>query len=564
MRVFNSLTQLSQAHLTNGMLVEVPGTPTLRGTVVSTGQGLILASGNVFQPNTEDYSLIFGRRVIPLMAGMDLSSGVIIFDQAGNLYQYNGVSTATLNGGTLSVMGATSVITDEGNIPVTTISGLDEVLTPDEVPTALTGRVDMSSLKDNLRNALRNTSSLLDLTSPVNPVAYTSSIALTTPIIHSVSNYRIRVELSTTKGEASILITKASAGTNGVDTVFYIEQNGDFNITCEAVLVGSAICANISVDAPGVASIVRATAVGSSLSNTYTGWDLSANTTVPGSVNTSVEVYGINPTTNAPVDLAEIISTDVTGKIASADAVLSVYDMISRYRGRSNVTTSNFNLDTIWGNEDYNGIFICTNGVTYTAQNGSAASTLSGQVVVENYVEANTGYRVQRITKLSSATPGNMVIRVSVTSSVWYTIRLVASTDSITPSSSGVAISATRTTTGTIQEWKNSGGTNVMTVSTSGVLSTSGNITGLSDARLKENVVTVDNALDKVSAMRGVYFDKDGKRNIGVIAQEVLKVIPEAVHEDEYYSVAYGNLVGLLIEAIKELKEQVCSLKQGV
>ena len=94
-----------------------------------------------------------------------------------------------------------------------------------------------------------------------------------------------------------------------------------------------------------------------------------------------------------------------------------------------------------------------------------------------------------------------------------------------------------------------------------GSITASGNITAYSDARLKSNVLTLVNALDKVSKLRGVSFDKDGEHGIGVIAQEVQKVIPEVVMEGVYLSVAYGNLIGLLIEAIKELKIEVDDLK---
>lgn len=63
--------------------------------------------------------------------------------------------------------------------------------------------------------------------------------------------------------------------------------------------------------------------------------------------------------------------------------------------------------------------------------------------------------------------------------------------------------------------------------------------------------------------MRGVTFEKDGVAGLGVIAQEVEAVIPEVVmtHNDGMKSVAYGNIVGVLIEAIKELKLEVESLK---
>jgi len=95
-----------------------------------------------------------------------------------------------------------------------------------------------------------------------------------------------------------------------------------------------------------------------------------------------------------------------------------------------------------------------------------------------------------------------------------------------------------------------------------GDFTATGNVTAYSDARLKDNIETIDGALDKVCAMRGVMFDKDGKRETGVIAQEVQEVLPEAVMQnEEYLSVAYGNMVGVLIEAVKELKAEIEVLK---
>ncbi len=95
----------------------------------------------------------------------------------------------------------------------------------------------------------------------------------------------------------------------------------------------------------------------------------------------------------------------------------------------------------------------------------------------------------------------------------------------------------------------------------SGAFTATGNITAFSDERLKENVETIEGALDKVSQMRGVMYDKDGERGTGVIAQEMQQVMPEVVHDGEYLSVAYGNIVGVLIEAVKELKAELDQCK---
>ena len=63
--------------------------------------------------------------------------------------------------------------------------------------------------------------------------------------------------------------------------------------------------------------------------------------------------------------------------------------------------------------------------------------------------------------------------------------------------------------------------------------------------------------------MRGVTFIKDDKQSSGVIAQEMEKIAPELVIDGEYKSVAYGNIVGYLIEAVKELKVELETHKKN-
>lgn len=98
-------------------------------------------------------------------------------------------------------------------------------------------------------------------------------------------------------------------------------------------------------------------------------------------------------------------------------------------------------------------------------------------------------------------------------------------------------------------------------VYSSGDIYASGDVIMFSDERKKTNIEVIPNALEKVLQLRGVTFEKldDGnRRHSGIIAQEVEKVLPEVVYtaEDGTKSVAYGNMIGLLIEAIKELSEK--------
>ena len=97
----------------------------------------------------------------------------------------------------------------------------------------------------------------------------------------------------------------------------------------------------------------------------------------------------------------------------------------------------------------------------------------------------------------------------------------------------------------------------------SGAITSSGDVTAFSDMRLKSDIRTIDNALNRVCDLRGVFFTKDNEAGTGVIAQEVENILPEVVHSGVYKSVAYGNMVGVLIEAIKELRSQVKSLQES-
>ena len=109
-------------------------------------------------------------------------------------------------------------------------------------------------------------------------------------------------------------------------------------------------------------------------------------------------------------------------------------------------------------------------------------------------------------------------------------------------------------------------GTNTKNTTFSGAdVTVEGDVTSLSDIRHKENVETVDGAIDLVSSLRGVWYNRIGEedRKVGVIAQEVEEVLPEVVKtaEDGTKSVDYGKIVGVLIEAIKDLKAEIDELK---
>ena len=94
----------------------------------------------------------------------------------------------------------------------------------------------------------------------------------------------------------------------------------------------------------------------------------------------------------------------------------------------------------------------------------------------------------------------------------------------------------------------------------SGNLTLNGDIFIYSDGRIKENITPITSALDKVNDLSGITYNiiNKPKKQIGVIAQEVEKVLPEVIKNDgELKTVAYPNMIGLLIEALKELNDKV-------
>jgi hypothetical protein len=88
-----------------------------------------------------------------------------------------------------------------------------------------------------------------------------------------------------------------------------------------------------------------------------------------------------------------------------------------------------------------------------------------------------------------------------------------------------------------------------------------------SDERIKSNIKTIENALDKTLLLRGVEFNlniEPERKRIGLIAQEVELIIPEVVRtseDDGLKSIEYQNIVGLLVEAIKDQQKQINELK---
>jgi len=224
-------------------------------------------------------------------------------------------------------------------------------------------------------------------------------------------------------------------------------------------------------------------------------------------------------------------SVSITGGSMSGVALSSCSGNISQFTNNSGYVTSS-GVTSVATGTGLTGGTITSTGTLSLATAGSGAATYSSGI------SAITVDAYGRVT--------------SVSGSAGYT----ANTGDITGVTAGNGLTG----------GGSSGSVSLaMSGSFTGSFTASGDVTAYSDERLKDNVETLDGS--KVLQMRGVSFTKDGKAGSGVIAQELEKIAPELVHtaDDEMgtKSVAYGNLVGYLIEAVKELSEKVKKLEES-
>ncbi len=191
-----------------------------------------------------------------------------------------------------------------------------------------------------------------------------------------------------------------------------------------------------------------------------------------------------------------------------------------------------------------------------TGPTGPSGATILGSSNTwtgQNYFQSNLGGTSGSITSppLQAYSTGNNSAFMSFHKSAVYAVNFGLDSDNVLRIG-GWSASANR--------WQ---------LDMSGNMTVAGNVTASSDIKLKENIKVITDALNKIKQIRGVTFTRNDhddkiKLHAGVIAQEVEAVLPEVVSEDNSgtKNVAYGNMVALLIEAIKEQQIQIEELRE--
>ena len=195
-------------------------------------------------------------------------------------------------------------------------------------------------------------------------------------------------------------------------------------------------------------------------------------------------------------------------------------------------------------------------GVPFGGGGSGAAVTTDGTQTLTNKTLSG-GILTGTLTANSSTGSSGQYLQSTGSGVQWATLNVDSS--AISNGNSNVSVASSSNVT--IQ----TAGNNCATFNTSNNLIVTGTVTAQSSIVLKDNVETIPNALSRVLNLRGVEWDykSNGTHNVGVVAEEIEKEFPCLVHtgDDGIKSVAYANIVGVLIEAVKDLKKEIDQLR---
>ena len=364
----------------------------------------------------------------------------------------------------------------------------------------------------------------------------------------------------------------------------YVDINNSVDISNNLNVTGIATIATVDINAgeidvtrigtgnlnvTGIGTIVNGTITNlTGTAGTITTFN-STNGTITNLTGTAGTITTLSSTNGTITNLTGTAATIGTVQIFSG--IITATSGIVTYYGDGTYltgTASSPNLQTVLntGNTSSTGINI-TGVITATSFVGSGAN-LTGIANTANIVSTAITTGILNVgTGITANSSG-----INVTGVVTAT-SFVGNGSGLTGAGSTVADDTTtnqtfypiftQTTSGTITASKVS--TTKLSFNPSNGILTVVDLNSTSDINLKENIKTVDNALETISSLRGVSFDwkENGRSSYGVIAQELEKVLPELVGDGETKSVNYNGIIGVLIEAIKELKKEVRELKSA-
>ena len=395
-------------------------------------------------------------------------------------------------------------------------------------------------------------------------------------------------------GDANITGTLTYEDVTNIDSVGVVTARSGLVVSSGGANITGGITGDLTGDVTGNADTATTLATSRTLSISGAG---TGSASFNGGANADIALTlansGVTAATYGSSSAIPILTVDAKGLITSAST--TAVDSTTIENGTASVAVSSDGPITSTGNHDFTAGIDVTGNITVTgtvdgrdvATDGSKLDGIASgatNVTNNNQLTNGAGYitsfdiTTQTDSKYLRSNTGDTASGDITFSGGTGAVTLAANSD--IRATTGTWTGEAGSNTGKIQyhsnhwyfqsqsswHFRNGSGTNRVSIDSSGNLSANGTVTASSDIKLKKNISTIDNALDKVNLLRGVEFDyiENGNHNIGVIAQEVEAVLPDLVHtneETDTKSVAYSNLTAVLIEAVKELTAEVNTLK---
>jgi hypothetical protein len=326
--------------------------------------------------------------------------------------------------------------------------------------------------------------------------------------------------------------TLATADINAGEIDVTRIETGDLSVTGITTLatisvVGAALS---SLTVSGIATIF--TGIVTDLSGTnlnYIGIGTittlnSTNASLTNITSTGISTLGVTSTTNLTSQDLNITGVSTLGTVRISSGIITSTSGIVTYYGDGS------NLTGLAGNPSLQ-------NVLDTGNTSTIGMSIVGVITATSFVGDGSG-----LSGISGA--GSTVFNDTTTDQEFFPLFTDITTGTITASGISTSKLTYNPFTGTL---------------------TVIDLNSTSDINLKENIKTVENALETVNSLRGVSFDwkETGKSSYGIIAQELEEVLPSLVSNGEIKTVNYNGLIGVLIEAIKDLKAEIEELKNS-
>ncbi len=372
-------------------------------------------------------------------------------------------------------------------------------------------------------------------------------------IIANIDTRKVGIGSTTPRTKLDVRggIAATDISISGIGTIVTLQSTSGtiINLTATNLFVGV-----------GTIGRIQSTDINNSGVTTSTTLNITGTGTIAVGVVTFLSGTNLNYSGIGTIVNARVTNLNATGITTIASVDIDAGDI-----NVTSVRTSNLNATGITTIAS-----LSVTGSTFDTLVVNNFSTLNGITTLTNARVTNLS--VTGVSTFSSVNTGNINIAGIVTGlnvtgvSTLGTVRIssgiiTATSGVVTYFGDGSYLTGTASNPN-LQTVLNTGNTSTIGMSIVGVV-TATDFDALSDENYKENVITVNDALNKIEQLRGVSFDwkENGRSSYGVIAQELQKVLPELVHGDNPKTVNYNGIIGVLIEAIKELKNEIEKFK---